>query len=537
MRKPVKLGLVATTALAAALPLVAVHPAFADYAPSKSDVVGVGSDTLQYMLDFLADGDAFADPGYNATLNKFKLVSVDAIPDANARLAYGVDGGQSTQTTCTPGTGSTAGTGNAAAGAGVPCVLNPTIVLRSGTQAVQRPNGSGAGIQALEQDVTAGNNLPSGPHAEIVSFSRASAAQAPAAKFGLDSVEVATDTLPMLKDTTSNAVPLSTAELTSIYSANTCPTWNSLPGNAGGSATTIIPIIPQVGSGTRSFFLTQLGLSAPGACAASFTAEENDPTAITQQARPADAIEPISQGRLNLFNHTGLANGTTGYMLDPSCKYEVNIAACGTGTLTLNQTTVAAPSNGMNITALVGTLNVAATTGFSATGSVQVETASGNAVLNYTGTTGTSFTGVTIAGSVQGGAQSGVLSTGGNVVQSTGTYTVNPVLPAVTTITGTPGDTNPLFDPTRQLFIYFRDSDITSTVPFQPGTTENWLNTLFYNPCLTGGTGCSGGTTGTEYGPGGAPFIDQAGGQQLLTDAGVTPVDTGAAGSFTHGGA
>jgi hypothetical protein len=529
--------LVATTALAAALPLLAVQPAFADYAPSKPDVVGVGSDTLQYMIDFLADGDAFADPGYNATLNKFKLVSIDAIPDANARLAYGVDGGQAGQSTCTAGTGGTPGTGNAAAGAGAPCVLNPTIVLRSGTQAVQRPNGSGAGIQALEQDVTAGNNLATGPHAEVVNFSRASAAQHPGANFGLDSVEVATDTLPMLKANTSNAVPLSTAELTSIYSANTCPTWNSLPGNAAGSSDTIIPIIPQVGSGTRSFFLGQLGLTAPGTCAAQFTAEENDPTAIAQQTRPQDAIEPISQGRLNLFTANGLANGTTGYMLDPSCKYVSNIAACGTGTLALNQTTVAAGSNGMNITGLGGTLNVVATTGFSATGSIQVETASGNAVLNYTGTTGTSFTGVTVAAANQGGAQSGLLSTGGNVLQSTGSFVTTPVLPPVTVITGTPGDTNPLFNPTRQLFIYFRDSDITSTVPFQPGTTQNWLNTLFYNPCLTGGTGCSGGATGTEYGPGGAPFIDQAGGQQLLTDAGVTPVDTGAAGSFTHGGA
>ena len=84
---------------------LATPSAFADYAPSKGDVVGVGSDTLQYMVDFLADGDAYGDTGYNQLGNKNKLVSFDATADANARLAYGVNGGQASQTVCTPGTG------------------------------------------------------------------------------------------------------------------------------------------------------------------------------------------------------------------------------------------------------------------------------------------------------------------------------------------------------------------------------------------------------------------------------------------------
>ena len=44
-----------------------------------------------------------------------------------------------------------------------------------------------------------------------------------------------------------------------------------------------------------------------------------------------------------------------------------------------------------------------------------------------------------------------------------------------------------LFDPTRTLYLYFRNTDIASTTPWQPGTTQNWLNALFYNPSGVGG--------------------------------------------------
>ena len=47
---------------------------------------------------------------------------------------------------------------------------------------------------------------------------------------------------------------------------------------------------------------------------------------------------------------------------------------------------------------------------------------------------------------------------------------------------------------------------------------------MFYNPCL--GVNCVTGPAGAnEYGPGGAPYIDAFGGP-LLSDAGVTAVDT-----------
>src|SRR5215475_5982009 len=110
---------------------MAIQPAFADYAPTKGDAVGVGSDTLQYLVDFAADGDPAGDFGYNSAGNKNKLINFDATADANARLAYAANGVGSGQ--CAPGTGGTAGTGNGSGThADSPCSLNPTIVLRAG---------------------------------------------------------------------------------------------------------------------------------------------------------------------------------------------------------------------------------------------------------------------------------------------------------------------------------------------------------------------------------------------------------------------
>ncbi|MGD0883104.1 MAG: hypothetical protein ABSB09_16185 [Acidimicrobiales bacterium] len=60
------------------------------------------------------------------------------------------------------------------------------------------------------------------------------------------------------------------------------------------------------------------------------------------------------------------------------------------------------------------------------------------------------------------------------------------------------GYNSPLTD-----YVLFRQSDAASTTPFEPGGTENWVQTLF---------------SGTR------PFVDTSGGQALIQAAGVTPV-------------
>jgi hypothetical protein len=514
-----KLGLVGAGALAAALPLLAAQPAFADYAPTGTDVVGVGSDTVQNMLDFGADGFP-GTAGFNASA-QHKLVSFDATADQNVRLAYGsggasgvpVNNGTTTAQGCSPGTGGNAATGltfsSQGTQGGLPCVLNPTITIRSGTSPTLRPNGSGAGFLALANDILATNNgAPNSGTPELINFSRSSSVQ-----FGsgasrktsvdgvsstgvVDSVELGNDALGMVVANTTNAVPLSTTQLKNIYTATTttvnayggtgCVTWTEV----GGSSTDpVLAIVPQIGSGTRNTFLDDIGGSGFHSSYTTTncvqTGEENDPTAVFQttditniplgtgQTASKDSIEPMSGGRLNLF--VGQEESTTGldaqgvgtshanllgpYFLDPSCPVESEVAAC-------------------------------------------IPT---------------------------GDTTNGVAGTGGT--GNNGSNQLQAIIPAVHLIsTGTPSDTNALFYTSRPLFVYFRHADIDSTFAMQPGGVENWVRTLFYNPCdaAVGGTGggqCTGPASNpTEYGPGGTPYFEyNADGSALK--AGVTQIE------------
>ena len=424
-----KVGLAIVGSLGAALTLVA-QPAFADYAPTQKDVVGVGSDTLQYMLDFVADGDYVSDTGFNSAAPKFHIVNFDATADANARLAYGPAGVGPTGTgaVCPPGNGVGTGTGSNPGTVG-PCILNPTIVLRAGQRPVQRPNGSGAGAKALAGDTS-----------HFITYIRASACEGPTTgcpgtlNNTFDSVQLGTDPLAMLVTNSTHAVALSAAQLNLIYSCsggsgpNGSLTWND-PRIGGTSTDPIIPIIPQVGSGTRSFFLGQIGNPTVGPCVV--TGEENDPTALSAQSSPNDAIEPMSGGRLNLFqgvigSPVGGTSGTGGYFQDPTCPIQAIEAGSGN---------CASPANQINP-------------------AVHLQT---------TGTPG---------GSVGGS----------------------------------------LFDVSRPLYVYFRDSDLNSTAVWQPGGTLNQIKTVFWNP------------TGTS-------FVCSAAGQALIAAAGVN-----ATCNFTPGG-
>jgi ABC-type phosphate transport system substrate-binding protein len=354
-RVRVTVSLAAACTLLGGMALTAVMsagPALADYAPGPNDIVGGGSDTLQYMVDFAADGDVDGDAGFNSIGNPYKLVSMDATADANARFSWAVGASLS----------------NPTAGA-----LDPTAVYRAGTYPQQRINGSSAGINALLADTAAAD--PSINFARMSSNPTASEG-AVAQKNGWDGLQdfvLGTESLRVAADLTTNApcgtggtcgtgvIPgISAKQLGLIYEANTpnCLTWADLYSTAdGGSGTVpagvsndvIIPIIPQPGSGTRSTFLSDLGSAlglsgalTPGTCTT--IGEENDPTAITSLASTttnpiittdtcspncaADAVEPFSGARLDLYS--GLSGNTTygsnpgqaaGYFRDPTVAY------------------------------------------------------------------------------------------------------------------------------------------------------------------------------------------------------------------------
>ena len=276
-----------------ALSLALVAPASADMAPGADDIVGVGSDTVQNIGNFMADGDTnFAASGVNSSVSKNRLISFDATPDANDRAGY-LNG--STSAGLRP--------------------LNPTIILRAGSSPIQRPNGSGAGITALNKDTAAPFKINYVRSSRLPSVAEQNTAAGIAAfGGGLRVIKISTDALKAAVATTTNApASLTAAQLVGIYQCTTT-SWATVGGTAG----TIVPLIPQSGSGTRSSFLADLQ-AANGGTAITLggcvqTVEENDPAAITGLgANAANAVAPFSEGRINLYN--------SGYFRDPAVAF------------------------------------------------------------------------------------------------------------------------------------------------------------------------------------------------------------------------
>ena len=288
MRSSTKLlGLGTAFAVVASLGLPVVA-AQADVGPSSGDIVGIGSDTVQNIANFLADGDPTgASSGVNSAGGKNRFVSFDATPDANDRAGYTVNG----------------------------AVLNPTIILRAGTNPVQRPNGSSSGLAAMLKDTTAPYKINWVRMSRFIKSSEITTATNNGWG-GLHVVKASSDALKMAAASTTNApAALTINQLVSIYKCDAAADqWSEVGGT---STATIIPQIPQGGSGTGDTFRADLkaangGVDVPiGTCVQ--TVQENDPTSITGSSSPADTIAPFSEGRLNLFNN--------GYFKDPSVTY------------------------------------------------------------------------------------------------------------------------------------------------------------------------------------------------------------------------
>ena len=241
-------GLAASTVAVSVASTVALAPAHADPAygtPDANDIVGVGSDTTENVMDNLSNGITGVN-GFNAGLTAadVRLASFDTVGSA-------------------------------------------TIVLRQGSTAITRPVGSGAGKALL---YGAGNNPD-------VSFARSSSAlSATEVSAGLQAFPFALDTLGVAVSGASTHAPtkLTGAQIVDIYKGATT-NWNQV----GGSNGTIKPYIPQAGSGTRSFFdaqLTALNGGTPIAYGADVndTMHENTDDVLKSDA---NAIAPFSLGK------------------------------------------------------------------------------------------------------------------------------------------------------------------------------------------------------------------------------------------------
>ncbi|MER5863049.1 substrate-binding domain-containing protein [Kitasatospora sp. NPDC002040] len=228
--------LVAAVAVtAAAVALAAVPAQAADpVAPNAVDIVGTGSDTTApFIAQISAD--------YNA--------SIVGAPASTPRLYSWEPLGSA------------------------------NITPKAGAATIARPNGSSAGITALNNNTVT-----------TVDFARSS--RGPQTGDTADDLFVAfaKDAVTWSAKNAGHApANLTTAQLKGIYEC-TITNWSTVGGTAG----TIKPFLPQNGSGTRSFFLKAIGGATPvtpGACVTSGPQENTGTTAVLDDV---DSIFPYS---------------------------------------------------------------------------------------------------------------------------------------------------------------------------------------------------------------------------------------------------
>lgn len=204
------------------------------FTPNATDLVGVGSDTTQIVTHDLAEA-------YNV--------------GRSVRLAsFAADGAPA------------------------------TVTLRSGSAAITRPNGSGAGKKLL----FAPDNNPN------VTFARSSSTLSPAeVSAGLKQAAFAVDGLQMAVDSTATNAPatLSIEQIVRIYKGEVT-NWNQVGGKAG----PIKALIPQSGSGTLSFFTSQLTAANGGIPFTPVAASTQEHSDVDVKGDP-NAIAPFSSAR------------------------------------------------------------------------------------------------------------------------------------------------------------------------------------------------------------------------------------------------
>ncbi|WP_340377459.1 Ig-like domain repeat protein [Streptomyces sp. SS7] len=237
-------ALVAAAVVAGGVALAS--PAYADPTPAGTfrQLVGVGSDTTQDVLNALA-GDTVGGKDYSGTAVK------------------------------------------SATGAGIAsydAIGSSTIQTRSGGASFNRPNGSGAGRTALSMSLT-GDKFPSSNGVAIsgqVDFARSSS--------GPSFSGNALTYIPFARDAVGIAVrgsgldSLTSQQLFDIYKAN---------GTRVLGGQTLHPVLPQTNSGTRKFFLQAIGLTEDTVDTSLPTVQENQAnTALTQDG----SLVPFSVG-------------------------------------------------------------------------------------------------------------------------------------------------------------------------------------------------------------------------------------------------
>jgi ABC-type phosphate transport system substrate-binding protein len=245
--------LLAGTAVVATTVALTAGPALADppsgTTPRATDIVGVGADTTQYLLDQVANT---YDAGH--ATSKEKLYSWDATNPSTGAIGDNIE----TKATCAD---------------------------------ISRPNGTGAGVTALDQNVTD----PSLSSHYCIDFARAASprtsSEPPYAPGGIAFVSLAGDAVTWADRSASAGgtdapANLTAAQLVKIYECQDT-NWKQV----GGQNAPIQAFLPQTSSGIRTFFLLALGGGTtpitPGSCVIDGTT--SDPNSLEQN----EGINPI----------------------------------------------------------------------------------------------------------------------------------------------------------------------------------------------------------------------------------------------------
>ncbi|HYZ56484.1 MAG TPA: substrate-binding domain-containing protein [Streptosporangiaceae bacterium] len=244
---PKLIKLLSGVAAAATLAAITAAPAMADpigsngksVVPQSYDVVGVGSNTTQYVLDQIS-------VDYNKTIPASKH-------SASHPYFYTWDAVK-------PGSSSSVPT---------------KIVPKAGCKSITRPNGSTAGLNALKisQQIAGGHYC--------VDFGRSSSGRSSSAPGlgpgGVSYVAFATDAVTWATRAANHGgsdapASLTLAQLKGIFTCQTT-NWNQVGGKNGA----IKVYLPQPGSGTLSFWEKVMGITTLGSCVDQHP-EENEGT-------------------------------------------------------------------------------------------------------------------------------------------------------------------------------------------------------------------------------------------------------------------
>lgn len=218
--------------------------------PVAADLVGVGSDTSQTVMKMLADA-------WNAKGTAPKIATFAALGGGDL----------------------------------------PDSVTKPDGSLVPRPNGSGAGKNLLHGS----GNVP------MIDFARSSSGpNTTETAAGLKNFPFALDTLQMATAKTSNApATLTPAQIVGIYKGE-ITNWSQVGGQPG----VIVPMIPQSGSGTRSFFTGELKKMNGNVDVTLATGVQNVQEHEDDPIKDnPNAVAPFSQGRAGLLGTLRLEGG------------------------------------------------------------------------------------------------------------------------------------------------------------------------------------------------------------------------------------